>query len=501
MKKTILLYFFLIVSIPCWALLCNIEFAHFGTITFSRVSHVVFEVLNSILLFLTFIYAQKLYKQTSDERLLILSYGFLIALIFNSVHIFTVRAFPFDNLSVMNITNNPSLVYLFLGNLIIPLSINFSLMYKPFSISQAKLHIAYFYTSLFMILLVVPVIIYFVFPKSADFFYLAIHTLEYVSYALYFMIAAILISLKKNGQAWSPNYFIMGLLFLGFSGIAYINPGLFQISGITAHAMQTVGFLFLLIGLVNFQDLCKSYTLKDDIVCYLSLVIVGLYVVMIPILSALFGIVIPRISGYIFIEILLCFQLVIYILSSLFWNKVVNIYLSAESFKALTRIMESINRVSEPNIVKNTIVSEINRIYRPDRCIIVLLDKTTNSFFLDEYAKFLPSKTLLNAENVKHEANDFDNFQSIFKNIEVNFPTLNEFLQRTSGYGSKQEQWLKNHKIKSLYTIPITDNQQLLGYIILYFIKESYALSEEDYEFLKKVALQLAKVIKNQNIQ
>lgn len=497
MKKTILLYSLLVIAIPCLAFVGNIEFTTFSMIHFTKFAHVIYESINLILLLAISLSSHYYFKQTNDERFLILSYGILIGLLFNIVHVLTAKTFPFDNLSLMNMKKNPSLLYLFLSNLIIPLSINFALIYKPFSISNAKIHIKYFYTYLFIILAFVPVAIYYIFPHYINSFFIVVQSSEYVSYALYFMIAAILINIKTNKLGFTPDTFIIGLLFLGFSGVAYINPGLTQISGIFGHLFQNIGFLFILMGLAHFEKLSKLYTLKDELVSYLSLLIILFYIALVPVISAIFNIAIPKSSGYIFIEILLIFQLVIYIISSIFWKRVVGVYLSAESNGAIVRIMESINRISEPNIVKNTIISEINRIYHPDKSIIVIYNDETNSFYLDEYAKFLPSKTLLNSEDVEHETNDFNNFQSIFKNIEINFSTLNEYLQRISGYGSEQEQWLKNHRIKSLYTIPINDNEKLLGYIILYFIKESYALSKEDYNFLQKVASLLGGVIKN----
>lgn len=495
-KKTILLYALLVIAIPCFAFVGNIEFTTFSMINFTRFAHVIYESINLILLLAISLSCHYYFKQTNDERFLILGYGILIGLLFNIVHVLTAKTFPYDNLSLMNMKKNPSLLYLFLSNLIIPLSINFALIYKPFSISNAKIHIKYFYTYLFMILAFIPAAIYYIFPHYINAFYIVVQSSDYVSYALYFMIAAILINIKTNKLGFTPDTFIVGLLFLGFSGIAYINPGLTQISGIFGHLFQNIGLLFILMGLTHFEKLSKLYTLKDELVSYLSMLIILLYITLVPFISAIFNIAIPKSSGYIFIEVLLIFQLAIYIISSVFWKRVVGVYLSAESNGSIVRIMESINRISEPNIVKNTIISEINRIYHPDKSIIVIYNNETDSFYLDEYAKFLPSKTLLNSEDVEHEANDFNNFQSIFKNIEINFPTLNEYLQRISGYGSEQEQWLKNHRIKSLYTIPINYNEQLLGYIILYFIKESYALGKEDYNFLQKVASLLGGVIK-----
>lgn len=497
MKKTILLYLLLIIAIPCFAFVGNIEFTTFSMIHFTRFAHVIYESINLILLFAISLSCHYYFKQTNDERFLILGYGILIGLLFNIVHVFTAKTFPYDNLSFANMNKNPSLLYLFLSNLIIPLSINFALIYKPFSIPNAKIHIKYFYTYLFIILTFIPIAVYYIFANYINSFFILVQSFDYVSYALYFMIAAILINIKTNKLGFTSDTFIIGLLFLGFSGIAYINPGLTQVSGIFGHLFQNIGLILILIGLTHLEKLSKLYTLKDELVSYLSLLIILLYITFVPIISAIFNIDLPKNSGYMFIEVLLIFQLVIYIISSVFWKRVVGVYLSAESNGAIIRIMESINRISEPNIVKNTIVSEINRIYHPDKCIIVIYNSEANSFYLDKYVKFLPSKTLLNSEDVEHEANDFNNFQSIFKNIDVNFSTVNEYLQKISGFGSDKGQWLKNHRIKSLYTIPINDNEQLLGYIILYFIKESYALSKNDYNFLQKVASLLGGVIKN----
>lgn len=498
MKKTLIFYLLMILSIACLAIVGNIKLENFSSIIFSHKLHVTIETLISILLFLIFLRGKSLFSKTKDERFLILAYGFLIGTIFNLVHIFTVKIFPYDNLSFGNIEKNPTLIYLLFCILILPLSIYFSLIFKPpfFKIKDNfKVNAPHIYFYIFLFLALFPLLIYYLLPQFLNQSYILMHTLEYANYALYLMMASILINVRISSNQNPFNMFILGILTLGLGGLFYINPLFLPINSILAHISQLLGLLLILLRIIDLPNLSNLLRVKDVLVSYLSLLLIAFYIAFIPIGTSLFNLVIPQSAGYIFIEFLLFFQFIIYVFSTISWNKVANVYLSSERDKAMLRVFESMRRISNPNIIKNTVVNEIINTLDPDRCFIALYNLETNSFYYDNYSEFLPSKTLVNFDNIENEALEFEKFQNTFNNIEICFSNVDEYIERCSLKGKSQEKLLRDYRIKSVYSIPINYDNKLFGYLILQYKNEYKNLSEDDIEFLNKMAAQIGIVI------
>lgn len=501
MKKTIIFFGLLTLSIAFFAFLSTMPFEHLSFITFPPKLHVIIETLLSTLLLLIFFKSEALYKKTQDETFLILGYGFLAGMLFNLVHIFTIHTFPYDNLSFVHIEKNPTSVYLFIGNIIIPLVMYYALIFKSSFAAdkntfRLKVLNAYFY--IFITLALIPIMIYFLLPNLLHQFYIVTHTLEYVNYALFLMLASILINAKFNSFRPPITKFTAGLLILGLGGLFYINPLLLPIKGILAHITQVFGLLLILLGLDEFPDLKSSLEHKDKLAASLCLIIICFYVIFISIISAASNIIFPQASGYIFIEALLLFQLIVYIFSIISWNKVANVYLSAEHGKILLRVYDSMRRISNPSILKNTIVSEINKEYKPDKCFIAIYNPENNSFEYDNYYKFLPSKTLQNFDDENAESLELKEFQNVFNNIEISFSDINEYIKLRSLKGTPKEKFLKDLNVKSLYCIAINFESKLVGYLILQYKNEYRNLSAEDISFLEKMAKQIGIVVKTQ---
>lgn len=495
MKKNINYYIIMILAIACLTLLGNTQFGFLSFIEFSPKFHIAIETVSSLLLLLIFLTSNKLYSKTNDERFLILGYGFLAGLLFNLVHIFTMKVFPYDNLFFNNIENNPTLVYLIFCNLILPLSIYVALIWKSTLFvetkDKVKSKILNTYLYAFLVLAVSPVLFYYFLPQFLHQIYIIMHALEYVNYALYLMVASILINSKINSNQPFLNKFVGGLLVLGLGGLFYINPLLLPINSISAHIFQILGFLLILLGLSELPNLSSSLRVKDYFVAYLSLLLIAFYIVFVPIISGSLKIIIPQSAGYIFIECLLFFQLIIYAFSTISWNKIANKYLAAERDRTLIRVFESMRRTSNPNIIKNIIVNEINNSFHPDECFIVIYNQETNSFYYDKYLKDLPSKTLGNFEDLDKDAAEFEQFQNTFNNIGISFSNINEYIERCSLKGTPQENLLKEYNIKSIFSIPINYNDKLLGYLILQYKYEYKDFSEDEILFLTKMAAQI----------
>lgn len=499
MKKIIFFYILLILSIAFLAVFSNMTFNQFSFIEFTPKAHKMIETLISILLISIFVRSEILYSNTQDKRFLVLGYGFLVGMIFNLVHVFTIQIFPYDNLSFANIEKHPTSVYLFIGNIIIPLAIYYSLIFKQSSIpeqSSFRLKVLNAYSYIFIILALLPLFVYYLLPNFLHQFYIIMHTLEYVNYALFFMLASILINARFGPQQPPLDKFIAGILVLGLGGLFYINPMLLPIKVILAHVAQVFGLLLILQGLQELPDLESSLKVKDKLVIYLSLLLICFYIVFVSIISASFKVIFPQYSGYIFIEILLVFQLVIYIFSTISWSKVVKVYVTAEHDRTLLRVYDSMRRISNPHIIKNKIIYEINQEYKPDKAFITMYNSEKNSFEYDNYYENLPSKTLSKIDSLDAEKFEFEDLKKVFNNLEINFSNVERYIKNYSLEGTPIEKLFNDLNIKSMYSFPINYEGKLLGYLILQYKKDYKKMSTDDLLFLEKMVKQIGIAMK-----
>lgn len=502
MKKTLILYFGMIFTICLLALLMNSPLQIFPFLEFNKGLHVALETTISIFMFLISLSAYKLFAKTEDNRFLIVAGGFLLSFMLNIIHIFTVPVFPFDTLSFINIQKNPTLVYLCMSWLVQPLAIYYSLIYRPNLACKGNHRIKTYniYAYIMILLIAVPLIIYYFLPNHLTNFYVIAHSLEYVNYAIYLILAVIIMNLNLSSKGFFFDKFMLGLLIIGLSGIFYINPMLLPEREILAHFFQLLGLVLILLGLPQIQTISASIRIKDELVTYLSLVLIFFYVAIVAVISGIFNIIFPQVSGYIFIEMLLLFQLIVYAFSTVSWNKFAGVYISAERDRALIRILESMRRGANPIIIKNTVVEEIRKDLGADKCFIALIDEQNQSFYLDRYEESLPSKTLANFDDLDEDENRFKKFVDVFKNIEINFYKLEDYISERILKGTSQENILNELNLKSLYTIPINFNKKTLGYLILYFTTKYKELNMDDITYLNKMATQIGISIGNNKI-
>ena len=108
------------------------------------------------------------------------------------------------------------------------------------------------------------------------------------------MLASILISARFGAKEHPINKLIVGLLILGITGLFYINPMLLPIKEIFAHVFNSLGLLFILLGLSELPDLESSLRVKDKLAANLSLLLILFYVVFISLISASLKIIFPQ---------------------------------------------------------------------------------------------------------------------------------------------------------------------------------------------------------------
>lgn len=539
MKKIVIIYLLMMISIAILSLLINMPWRIFSSINFPQQLHVIIEGTNSLLMFLIFLVSNHLYSRTKEERLAIFGGGFLTGSILNCIHIITVKNFPYDFLSLANIQNNPTIVYLFLGNLVLPLAIYYTLIHKPslHKIENFRLKTYIIYFLIFLVLILVPFLINNAIPKLTYDFNLIVHSLEFINYSLYIMLAFIIVNIRHGAKHKFFPTFTVGLIISGFGGLFYINPISIQLNEILAHIFQAIGLLFFLAGINSLLTYSSDLRFKDELVAHLCLMLIAFYIVFASIASVVFDVIFPPISAYIFVEFILIFQFIVYLiankvtqpitniidtlseytpgqgyidmpivrndeigvltekinsLSMLSWQKILEISKIAEKERSIRRIFETMRRVSNINIIKNSIMDEIKKAFNPDRCFIALYDSLNDSFYYDKYFEQLPSKILWTFKN--EDDNDFmvKQLNDFLKNnTEIYFDNIEDYIVNNSLKGTPKEELLRGYQIKSCYHIPILYASHLLGCLVLHYTSKYNYSDKTDLAYLKTMATQI----------
>lgn len=546
MKKVVTIYILMLILIAFLIVAISLPLIEFSYVIFSRKLHIILDGSNSLLMFLMFVFCNFIYAKTKDERLIIMAGGFLIGSIFNCVHIITVKSFPFDFLSIANLQKNPSLVYLLLANLVLSFSIYFTIMHKPSSQKiNFRLKTYSFYFALFLILSISPLMFRYFFPELIFRFNIVINALEFINYSLYIMLAFMIINIRQASNLTFFPMFTTGLAISGLAGLFYINPQLTPANEISAHLFQAIGLIFLLLGIPHFRTYAKFLRFKDELAAYLCLMIIAFYIIFVSISSGIYHIVFPSFSAYIFIEILLIFQFIVYLFannitkpitnitealseytpgerplnipvirqdeigiltkkinetSMLSWQKISEISKLVDRERSIIKIFETIRRISNQNVIKNTIIEEIRTAFEPDECFIVLYDINNDILEFDRYAENLPSQTLKDFEDKNANfLNDktYNNF--LKKNMDFYFTNIEEYITEASLQGTEKEKILREYNIKSCYNVPIYYANILLGCLVLQYKNDYKVLDKDDLSYLKTIATQIGIAINLSN--
>ncbi len=154
-------------------------------------------------------------------------------------------------------------------------------------------------------------------------------------------------------------------------------------------------------------------------------------------------------------------------------------------------------RISNSHIIKNTIINEINKEYKPDKCFLVIYNPENNSFEYDNYYEYLPSKTLSKIDSLDAEKLEFEDLKKVFNNLEINFSNVERYIKNYSLEGTPIEKLFNDLNIKSMYSFPINYEGKLLGYLILQYKKDYKKMSTDDLSFLEKMAKQIGIAMKD----
>ena len=157
----------------------------------------------------------------------------------------------------------------------------------------------------------------------------------------------------------------------------------------------------------------------------------------------------------------------------------------------LRKIFEAMRDSLDINVIKNTIVNEIGKNFNVDICFIMIYDPVANYFYIDKHSEYRSSLKEKSFIEVNSEEPKFKFFLDLFKkNQELYFSNSEEFIIENNLQGSLEEEFLKDYDIKSVYSLPTSYVNNLLGYIHLIFTNNYKKLDKSDFKFLRVIATQ-----------
>lgn len=174
----------------------------------------------------------------------------------------------------------------------------------------------------------------------------------------------------------------------------------------------------------------------------------------------------------------------------------------------LRNIFETMRSSLDINTIKNKIVTEIGKSLNMDMCFIMIYNQNENYFDIDEHSEYRSSTNEKSFIGENNKIPAFGFFMKSFKNNEeVNFTDVEEYITKNNLQNTPEEEFLRSHRIKSSYNIPVYYANTLLGFIITFYTKDYRILDKNELDFLRTIgtqagiALHQAKLYKIMKIQ
>lgn len=150
----------------------------------------------------------------------------------------------------------------------------------------------------------------------------------------------------------------------------------------------------------------------------------------------------------------------------------------------LRKIVAALRSTLDAEQIKKYFIEIIAGHFNADRCIFVDFDKDKNRFKSFQLEKLISAKDIsLIGVDGEELFPEFSDRLRAGKNIVIK--DVNKTLSRKTFENYKSLQNLKKSDAKSDYGLPVKYKNDLIGVIILHFIKEKRELSSEEFAFLK----------------
>lgn len=173
---------------------------------------------------------------------------------------------------------------------------------------------------------------------------------------------------------------------------------------------------------------------------------------------------------------------------------------SAERETLLRKIFETMRQTLDPEVIKQTIVTEIGKALNANACFLAIKPENEAFYVIDSSSEYLSSEKEISSINLDTSSDDLKWFkESLDKRKEINFPKVEDFITENKLQGTPEEKYLKERNIKSSYTIPISFGKNL-AYIILHYTNDYRKLDNSEMDFLRLIAVQAGIALEQANL-
>jgi len=148
------------------------------------------------------------------------------------------------------------------------------------------------------------------------------------------------------------------------------------------------------------------------------------------------------------------------------------------------KIVEKIRSTLDSEEIKKYFVEIIREYFDADRCLFVDYDKKTGMFLPFRLEK-LKSPDIKSLVGIDTETNFPEFCAKLKRGKSVIVGDLEKTLLRKNLLGYKATETLKNSEVKSDYGLVVKCRDEIVGILIIHFIKEKNVLTHDEFDFLK----------------
>lgn len=333
------LYLFIIFFIAFW-----IGFIYFFPVVFpisfnfGPQIHDFIESLMTITTFLIFLKANHLYSKTGDKRMAILAGGFLTGTLLGILNIFLVFSFPYDIITIENLHNKPGVFFSLIKRLILASSLFMTIFYPAQKIPEEKNNFRKNTYSVYLFIFILVIIFDLLLTPSSSTityetsFLIFGQDINILDIVLYLLTAFIYINIKIDQKKSLISNFVIGLFILLAGNCFFLSSILSPFIGFLANSMRFAGYLLVLLGLDELNQMPRSISIKDKLLAYISLTLISFYIIFVTICS-IFGIRFPSFAPFIFLEFIIILSFIQSMLFTRFITPVTSIIKTIEKYK------------------------------------------------------------------------------------------------------------------------------------------------------------------------
>ncbi len=163
---------------------------------------------------------------------------------------------------------------------------------------------------------------------------------------------------------------------------------------------------------------------------------------------------------------------------------------SAEKEKLIRSIIEASRSTLELKEMKHSIVNQIGKTFKADRCNIFEFDIESQEFAMpDAYSEYLSSSIIKSVQVVEPEYKEATNyiFEKFKRKEEVNWISVDDFVKQNHLENTVVETFIRDYEIRSSINVPMFYRNFLVGYLAADF---AYECTLDDLKFFRVLASQ-----------